>query len=262
MSKVKTIATKAIEKGVKNTYVKDENGYYKIRLGRFNTFNRSGIYYRVANLDEVTGPNSIFYKRLTSGYLRSEVSHPERIREIGEKLRRDPSNVKLRTELVKAVMFLDLENVCAHIKKVEFVNTDKREPGFNLPIIDVWGWVKPSGPKKQILQEALDNPDENVAFSIRSVTTDSFIGRTIVKDIKVISTWDYVYEPGISGSSKWAGAGIEYSLDASIKEIDDKVISEISYGIESACEDGQCALDAIKRIKEKYQDTFKKWLFK
>jgi len=254
MGKPVTVKTKIADMDVNKTYEVSEDGYYKIRLGKLNAFNRQGIYYRVRDLDKVIGPGSTFYNRITEGYLRAEVNHPEAIREAA-KIKNPRERVRA---LMRAIMFINLENVCAHIKEVTFVPTGKAERGFNAEIIDVYGWVKPSGPKKDILQSALDNPSENVAFSIRSLVRNTYENGIMIKDVIDISTWDYVYEPGVAGASKWGGAGIE-DMDYSLPNLDtDDLEGLLDLGLESQCVDGQCLLNKIKR--ECNKNLSKKWL--
>jgi hypothetical protein len=243
MYKSITVSTKVSGMGLSKTYEKDNDGYYKVRLGRLNSYNRQGVYYRVNDLNKLTGPGSTFHRRISEGYLRAEVNHPEEIRKAGEI--KDPN--KRIKELVRAIMRINLENVCGHIKEVTFAPTGKTEKGFTNEIIEVYGWVKPSGPKKIVLQEALDNPNENVAFSIRSLVKNSFVNGTWIKDVIDISTWDYVYEPGVAGSSKWGGAGVE-ELDIDLPELSEKDIEGIvDVGLESQCVDGKCLINKLKQ---------------
>ena len=254
MSKPITIKTKASEVDKDKTYIKDGEGYYKVRLGRLNAFNRQGIYYRVNNLDKVIGEGSVFYNRIREGFLRSEVNHPEAIREA---LKIKDPRERVRA-LTRAIMFINLENVCGHIKEITFVPTGKKEPGFSNEILEVYGWVKPSGPKKEVLQDALENPNENTAFSIRSLVKNAYENGIWIKDVLEISTWDYVYEPGVQGSSKWGGAGIE-SMDYGLMVIDDNDLKDLlDSGLESQCVDGECL---IRKLRESFKENLsKKWL--
>jgi len=172
---------------------KDENGYYDINLGAINTYNHNGIYYRVNDLDAlIDGEKSVLKRRLSTGVLRAEYKHP------------DFSNIKTQAELINKVMTINLDRVCAHIKEVRFINRGYCEKGWDgLYVHDVIGKVKPTGPYAQYLQEALDNPDENVCFSIRSLVEQNTIGGIVVRDIVDISTWDYVHEPGIKTATQW-----------------------------------------------------------
>ena len=249
-----TIKTKISDMDVNKTYEVSEDGYYKIRLGKLNSFNRQGIYYRVKDLDKVIGKGSVFYNRITEGYLRSEVNHPEAIRE-AVKIKNPSERVKA---LTRAIMFINLENVCGHIKEVTFLPTGKYEKGFSNEIIEVYGWVKPSGPKKDILQSVFDNPSENAAFSIRSLVMNRFENGIMIKDVIEISTWDYVYEPGVAGASKWGGAGIE-EIEYDFPELTNRDIEElVSLGMEAQCVDSECLIKKIKEFKK--TNLSKKWL--
>ena len=254
MAKSITIGTKIKDKDLSTTYEKDDEGYYKVRLGRLNAFNRQGTYYRVNDLNKVIGPNSVFSNRIIEGYLRSEVGHPEAIRD-AMKIPNLEEKVKA---LTRAILFINQENVCAHLKEITFVPTGKTELGFSNEITEVYGWVKPSGVKKDVLREALENPSENAAFSIRSLVRNSISNGRMIKDVIQISTWDYVYEPGVAGSSKWGGAGIE-EMDFELPNVSkENLESMLDIGLESQCVDGKCLIDSLKNF---YNDSLtKKWL--
>jgi len=249
-----TVKTKIAGKDLSKTYEVSDDGYYKIKLGKLNAFNRQGVYYRVNNLDKVIGKGSVFYNRITEGFLRSEVNHPEAIREAAKI--KNPS--ERARAITRAIMFINLENVCGHIKEVTFVPTGRSERGFTNEIIEVYGWVKPSGPKKDILTSVFENPSENAAFSIRSLVMNRYENGVMIKDVVEISTWDYVYEPGVTGSSKWGGAGIE-ELDYEFPDLNNADIEKLlDSGMEAQCVDGQCLIKKLKSYsKEKLS---KKWL--
>jgi len=184
----------------KKSIVKDENGYYKIFLGKLNSYNSSGIFYRVMDMRELlTGNNSTISKRIKEGLVKGEQDHPD-FRGMDQ------------TELINRIFHIDMDNYSHHIKSIEFINTNKYEKGWEkYPIHEVWGWVKPSGPKGKYLQEDLDNPDMNVAFSIRSAVHEDRVGAMVVRTVLDISTWDWVHENGVKNATQWFGAGLEKS---------------------------------------------------
>ena len=192
------LASKAKNKKV--DIIKDDNGYYKVRLGAFNTYNHSGMFYHCDNktLEFLKSDKSVIGRRLKNGMLRSEYQHPD--------YKGMSGNEQLRRALT-----INMDRVCGHIKEVTFNITDVTEKGWNkLPIIVIDGWVKPSGPYGKNLQEALDNPDENVAFSYRGPVMQKVVGTTLVRYVKDISTWDYVFEPGVKIATQWNAAGMEH----------------------------------------------------
>ena len=197
------VLTSKVEKQNKKSVVKDDNGFYRVKLGRLNTYNENGVFYKVENLDALlNNPNSILHNRIENGLLKAEVKHPSFKDEYGNPLTGDA--------LIQAIFEIDLDNVCLSIKKLEFINSGKTEKGWaNYPIYETYGWVKPIEPKGHYVKDALDDPDINLAFSIRSAVTEQYIGGTLIRTIIDISTFDMVDLPGISGSSQWTGMGIE-----------------------------------------------------
>jgi len=198
-----TIMRSKVEKKKQNSVIKDENGFYRVKLGRLNTYNINGIFYKVNNLEAlINNPRSVINNRIENGLLKAEISHPKFEDEYGNPLSGDA--------LIQAIFEIDLDNVCASIKKLEFIKTGKTESGWaNYPIIDVYGWVKPMEPKGHYIKEALDDPDINLAWSIRSAVTEDRVGSMLVRTVLDISTWDNVSENGVKNSTQWSAAGVE-----------------------------------------------------
>ena len=224
----------------KKTIIKDENGYYKIALGAFNTYNASGIFYRLKDPSILLRDKTILNRRVTTGELRAEEEHPD-------------FKHMSREEIITRTIKLDLTRVCAHIKAVEFVDLGRCEPGWeghNIHI--VYGWVLPSGPFGDSLAKSLENPDENVAFSVRSLVRQKTIGATIVRDVLDVSTWDHVYEPGIKIATQWFAAGIEHRSEDIGICIDGvcstKLKNVMASSEDISCEDGECLLNTVDKI--------------
>ena len=172
---------------------KDSSGYYKVTLGAINSFNSAGQFYIADGVKElVEDSSSLLAKRLKSGYLNGEMEHPE------YKQGMTKEAYLLRT------LKIDMTNISHHIKEIMFIPTETNSGLASHPkTIRVMGWVKPSGPKGHLLQQAIDNPDQNVAFSIRCLTKDEYIGGVYIKKILQIITWDWVLAPGISIANSW-----------------------------------------------------------
>jgi hypothetical protein len=183
----------------------DKDGYYNgIVLGAFNVFNNGGAYYvfseRVKAMFE---KSSQLMRRLADGALRSEYGHPRLLP--GMK----PS------EFLTRVLDIYEPNVCCHIRSVSLdfnQITDKN----GQTVVAVLGSIKPMGPMGASLKASLDNPNENVCFSVRSLTDDRAFGGTIQKDIKLIVTWDYVNEPGIQVAKKWNSPSLESIIEQKV----------------------------------------------
>jgi len=227
--------------------IKDEHGYYKVRLSKLNGFTRAGIFYRVKNIDTLLGPGTLVHTRIKKGMLKSEYDHPK-------------TQGLPKEEAYRRTIEINSDRVCGYIRKIEFVKTNKVE-AFGLPVIYVDGWVKPYGPKAEYLAQALEDPYMNVLFSIRSLAKQRRINKILVRDVALVSTWDYVPEPGVIEATSWDAAGLEsYGNDVIINDDD---FEEVVHALESmTCQDGKCALDTLSKVKEiigenKYDVLFK-----
>ena len=201
----------------------DGSGYYYVTLGALNCYNSTGAYYVADGVkDLIENQSNLFARRLANGYLNGEMGHPEQT-----------PGMKYHDFLVRNLKIYP-ENISHHIKSVELIPTDEDSglPGGG-KIIKIMGWVKPSGEKGQYLKEALDNPDNNVAFSIRSLTNDTSVKGVVIKKIMQIITWDWVVEPGIACANKWSTLAME-SFDicsVNIKDIEFALSQQLKSGI-------------------------------
>ena len=189
---------------------KTDDGYYIGVLGALDVFNSAGAYYPYDSAKDVFKESSSLMRRVANGALRGEYGHPKR-----------QPNQSLR-EFVDRVLQIDEKNVAFHVRKVTVDFTSvKGEDGR--PVIALIGEIKPAGPYAHVLEKQLENPSENVCFSIRSLTDDTFVAGKLYKHIRTVVTWDYVNEPGISVATKWKspaleGLGTEVMIDRTILE--------------------------------------------
>jgi len=182
----------------------DAQGYYRVVLGALNFYNSAGQYYPLnPDVEKLFEASSILMRRASTGTLRSEYGHPKFQPGMSKK------------DFLYRIMDIHETNVCCHIHKIEIDKESVKDKQGN-PIVTIIGWVKPSGPRGDVLRAQLEDPNENVCFSIRSITDDYLepSGR-ILKVIREIYTWDYVNEPGISIANKWASPSLEHMTDIS-----------------------------------------------
>lgn len=233
---------------VNKTLEKDDNGYYKVCLGGLNTYNSAGAYYVADGVKElVSNPSSLVYRRLKSGYLNGEMGHPSFV----------PGMTK--TDYILRNMKIDQSNISHHIKEIEFIPDSKGN------MIRIMGWVKPSGPHGELLKQALDNPDQNVAFSIRSFTDDTMQAGRVTKKIKEIITWDWVVEPGIKEANSWDTLAMEsYDLfHITLKDIRDVEkelnVSSIMSNEATDIRNSLNSLSNIVTLNSNSNDVFNRW---
>lgn len=180
--------------GKKGLLKKLDNNYYEIILGAFAAFGNGGWLY-----DEQTAMRYIendpeFLRMLQAGRLRSEWGHPRRLPGMSD-----------QDWFIRICEIME-NNVSSHIRKISTsLNTVTDERGRK--VVAVIGECRPSGPHATDFQNMLDNPDEDVNYSIRSFARKDF--RTMRKHINKIVTWDSVFDPGIQVASKYKTPSLE-----------------------------------------------------
>ena len=178
----------------------DADGYYELVLGGLNTYNNSReYYYTIEGVRELFGPGSLLHRKIANGCCRAEVNHPKQ----------QPNEPMER--FVGRMLDIDRNNVCAHIKEIWLdENFGKNHPEYNNPdLVAIMGKVKPCLPKGDMLKESLDNPNENVCFSIRSVADEGYVRGRKTRVLKEVITFDYVNEGGVLVASKWDSPATE-----------------------------------------------------
>lgn len=183
----------------------DANGYRDVVLGAMNVNNSGGAYYPLEPFKNLLLSGSNLMRRLVDRALRSEYGHPRR---------ENMSPVQFLTR----VLDIHEQSTCNHILRLELDEERILDKDTGVKVAAVIGSIKPSGPFGQALEEQFENPEENVCYSIRSITNDftDAQGR-LNKVIKEVVTWDYVNEPGI----QYAKKSYSPSLESAKTEISD-----------------------------------------
>lgn len=175
----------------------DENGYYQVVLGAFDCPNPNGDIYTFASAEKLFKESSSFIRNISAGNMYGEWGHPKR--EVGQTL----------AAYIKRCMILDEKNLAFHVKKVEINDKDVKDKNGNV-IISVIGWIKPVGPKANELRIMLENPDQNVSFSVRCNTDDVPNNRgTLNRNVISIICWDMVIHPGLEVATKYHSPALE-----------------------------------------------------
>lgn len=180
----------------------DSDGYYELVLGGLDCYNSGGAFYPLSAARGLFEASSSLMRRIESGACRGEYGHPKK----------DPS--QSMSSFLQRVSTIYEDNVCCHFKDVRIEQNAIKDKAGNR-VVAVVGRVKPSGPKGEFLRASLDSKDENVCFSVRSLTDDRVEGGRMVKNIRTIITWDYVNEPGIALAKKWHSPSLESFDEAS-----------------------------------------------
>lgn len=181
---------------------KDENGYYTMVIGALNMFNSAGMYYSYDAAKHFFDESHAFKRRIAKGALRGEYGHPRREATMSQ------AQYHLR------LLDIHPDKVCCHFAEV-WLDFENYKDEHGRPIIAILARVIPSGPLASVLEKQLQNPEENVCFSIRSFTDDIMVGGVMHRHIKTIVTFDYVNEPGMSVANKYLSPALEAHTDVS-----------------------------------------------
>lgn len=190
---VKFTATKLATTGKKGILKPDATGAYTIVLGGLNVYNSAKEYYPGAGATDLFEKSSIFQRRVANGCLKAELGHPKRLPGMSD------------DAFINRILSIYEDCVCAAIVEVWLdFNYGKNNPQFNNPnLIAIMGRVKPAGPHAAVLKSSLDDPEQNVCFSIRALTRDFQANGRVNRVLQTIVSWDMVNEPGIHIANKW-----------------------------------------------------------
>ncbi len=162
----------------------DGDGYYDMPMAVFGIPTRNRTYYEVSDfVDQIVGKESYVNKLLTDGNLYGEYGHP------------DVTGLT-QDQIISRLLMIDEKQHSHHIKQL--ATGDELETGGKI----LNGKVKPFGPYGKYLQDNLDNPAMNTAFSLRSIAASRNEGDIIRRNIKKLVTFDAVGVGGYAEASK------------------------------------------------------------
>lgn len=175
----------------------DANGYYEVTLGALDFYNSAGAFYPAEPSRKMFEDSSQLQRRVRNGALRGEYGHPKLLPGMSKR------------DFLMRILDINEQSVSHHISEV-WIDEDNVKDKSGKKVVAIVGRIRPSGPFGDALAKALENPKENVCFSVRSLTDDYVDkGGTVIKIYKEIVTWDYVNEPGISVANKFEFAALE-----------------------------------------------------
>ena len=207
MDKIRFTCTRLANTGKKGIITPNADGYYDLVIGGLNMYNSAGMKYTAVKdvLDLFQNKSSSFRRKIERGALRGEVGHPKFL----------PGMSK--DQFIDRIMTIDEKNVCCHFSEV-YLDFDSFKNEDGSPIITIKGLVKPSGAQGAFLKEQLENPKENVCFSIRSFSSKAVVGGVVQFRLVEVITWDRVTEPGLNIARKYFAPTLESYVDHEIKK--------------------------------------------
>ena len=175
----------------------DSDGYYEMVVGGLDAFNSNGAHYPLGPAKHLFESSSSFMRRVAEGNCKGEAGHPK------------PTPGMSSRDFIGRVLYIEETKVCCHFKSFRLQEEGIKDKSGR-PIVAIIAKLKPSGPMGPALKEALENPHENVCFSIRSLTNDITLPNGILqKNIRTIVTFDWVTEGGIWNAQKYKSPSLE-----------------------------------------------------
>lgn len=236
--------------GKKGKLTKDSNGYYTMPIGGLNVFNSIGDYYTYEDAKQLFASSSVFMRRVKSGALKGEYGHPK------------PVAGQSYEAFAERVLSIEEKNICTHFSEI-WLDFENVKDGNGKPVIAIMAKLAPSGPMGAAIERSLENPNEDVCYSIRSFTKDTYVGGVKHRALAEIVTWDYVNEPGINFARKYKAPALESmheqafsqkELLRAIKHMDSGI------GMESAKMTGQSLFKSLGwSLNENETPSYLKW---
>ena len=249
MSQIRFTCQSLVGTDKKGIIPMDANGYYDMVIGGMNILNSAGQYYDYQSAKSLFENSSSFMRRVQRGALRGECGHPRQFP--GQSM----------DSYMSRILDIDESNVCVHYSEV-YLDFDHFKNPDGSAVVAIRAKLRPSGPKAQFLKDAIDNPKENVCFSIRSFTENNYYKGRINKTLKTIVTFDYVNEPGIHIAEKYKAPNLESLVDLAVSQEQLTVVFEcrqtLHLGNESAILTKQELFDAFGWV-EKPQSRLRQW---
>lgn len=257
MSILKISAATFAENGKRGEMVPDSDGYYDVVLGGLNTYNTRNEYYSGRECLDLFNASSILMRRVKKKALYAENGHPKM----------QPGMTY--AQFYERVMSIYEDNICSHIGDIDLdLEFGKKNPGAaQSNTIAILGKIAPAGPKADVVERAIKNKKQNLAYSIRSITdNDRLPNGQVEKHLRNIITFDYVGEGGIPFADKGYAPSLESHIDLPVdRELMKEVINDIlpHFGMEdSEYLIRESVLETVSKTKKIQKKDRKIFLFK
>lgn len=188
-------------------FEQDEGGFYKgVPISAIGVSTRNNSYYDVNSLVEhLNNPSTPVNMMLRDRSLHGECGHPKIIGLSHE-------------EAIARIRDID-ENNTSHLFKSIYIGKPL-ESGGKLVLAD----IKPIRDKGRYVKESFDDPEQNTAFSIRTLTCNTVKGNISYRKMLQFITADFVNTPGYAQATKrYAHIGTE---DFGSSTVDDFICIE------------------------------------
>lgn len=176
---------------------KNDKGYYDLIVGALNMVNSKGQYYDLQSGKRFFEEASDLCRMAEKGMLRGEYGHPNQLPNQSD------------DDFTERMLRIDEQSACCHHRRI-WLDFDRFKDRAGKAFVGIMSTVGPSGPFGPALEKQLENPEENVAFSIRCFTMPHRVGGKVFKEMRHVVTFDYVNEPGIEYATKYDNPTLEH----------------------------------------------------
>lgn len=235
MAVISFSSTYLSNKNKKGISTPDSDGYYELVVGGLNMHNSMGHYYVSEGVTDLFN-NPSFQRRVQNGALKGEVGHPFNDGRMSNE------------QFLDRFLTIRETNVCCHHAKV-WLDTDSVKTANGQSVIAIMAKVKPTGAQARVLEDSLQDPNQNTAFSVRGFTADKTVNGVRQRILKTIITFDYVIEPGLSVANQWDSPALE-SLHESPVDKRDLVKLENTIAATHLATESSLLLKEIQWIKD------------
>ena len=186
--------------GKKGILTPDKYGYYRVLAGGLDTYSTSGAFYSSKGTLQFFDETSSFMRRIKKDCVYAENGHPK------------PLPGMTKVDYINRLLDIREDRVCGHISNliIDPLFGQNNPDQVNREMIGLFIDVKPDGELGYVLQDAIDNPKQNLAFSKRTLTNDQVgSNRQLTKYIHTAITFDKVNEGGIVAADRRNAIGLE-----------------------------------------------------
>lgn len=251
MKTIRFTSTRLQESGKKGILTPDADGYYTMIVGGLNAYNTSGEFYTLESAGRLFESSSILMRRIKNGALKSELGHPKRAPGMSN------------DDFLNRILTLEETNISGHFSELWLDHAyGKNNPKFGNPgLVAIMAKIRPSGPQGPALKASLDNPKENVSFSIRGLTDNYYDKGKCIRVLTTIVTFDQVVEQGIPQANKWNAPALESLGEQEVSEFSLKrIVDDRSpIAVESTRELASQALKSVQMLDLPKLPLWSKW---
>lgn len=188
------VETLVVRDGAKEGRIRpNDKGYYEnVPIAVLNEVTRNNTFYDIPSMmEQIESPKSKFNERLVKKQLYGEWGHPKLY------------GMRPEEQLARMVD-IDESRWSHHIYGV-YAGRKLESTGGTL----LCATLKPTGPFKTSLEDNLNDPCMNTAFSLRAITSNQQRGNVSYRVVRKLVTFDAVGAGGYEQAAKFYSASVE-----------------------------------------------------